>query len=1388
MRVVSWIVLSWLQLLPAEDGLEEEAVPWSRRRNVTLDGVSMPLGIVIGNWGSAKLVSNVYRIIVSEVLGLHVDQTYISSSREQILELVGCDGDPAVDSTTQCGLNTRWHVTVENWLENLPSSGLQTHLGSWLDSLAELGSQTYVGKEGMYLLAAHGRGLEQGLALEYYRSYNRSWHQPELYLPLVRDVNHSRLDFCNNSFTRYPDAVKTYLSITNDLEGTEQVGDQVHWKCYKDSWWVAPACRTDPEECIAIISKRGWGIIYFPQKAFFFGMGVALTNGLQVHVDEWIHLNHELQGLLYWWSPDSSFIRDPHFHVQFPPHSPAEYRAGTYRTMQKESSLSKFALSKIETEALEVLRQLELDTEEMNDLLEQHANCEEEPSCVQPLENVTCEWLRSHRERWMAWLPKLKICAAGTGVQFENGSWMDCAISRAHHCGEARCVLCAPGTWSESWEGTFVCKACPAGKVNQFHGQTECVPCEAGHFAAKEGLTECKACDLGYYANSTGMSECFACSDDPNQTNFFTTRKEVEQGANNSKRIQFQGAPSEDFCSCREGYHLSEMNRCEKCSEGASCTGRGEVTVAPGFWSSQSEPNSVFRCYGNPHACPGGRPGTCASGRFHIRCGRCLQGTRQVGFDHPDSGACMECSGGDYALLLVPILALVLCAVIAYAMVNVKCSSDEPRSLVVASVCMSGLMSTVASLIADNLTFPLTALHLDSLFFSFQCASNHNPVQVFILSGYRLTFGLALLIPLVHGLWCAWRGLNFFTCHMLTNVVGNCMLAFSTNQMHNLLTPFVCKHHPNRLYTVSGYTEILCDGNEAHMQMVVFGLLGMPLPLGFVALCLWLLFSELPKRMLRGDIRFVRRCHFLVGNFRPGAEVSVAIFIARGALSCFVDLVPTVAGKVLCMNLLLLVSLLLTAIGKPWRSSLCNALDLTLLVGVLNVLDLGSYLIPELDVQTMANICMVTATLMVMATLSTVIGCIIRYAILQTRKQYRFYISSYTAATGSYARMLKMEFEHSGLRAFLDADAAKMPSLQERLSILSNCTETVIFLGTREAFCQMTCIGEMVTAHVHDLHSVLLTFPSFVEPWEIFHDLQKIIPDIMDLVSLRIGLQEIQDAFRWVVGLESFAISSTMTKQCLPQVVAFLEGHKEKCRLDLDKADKPHADCLILADLDNLEAAATAMILQGFIAPLLQGWTCEVVEVLMDTSVPADVIFVLLVCSDGCFETPRFAHWLLQLRSSNNAQVFMLPIIAEPGFRFPSLTFHMELLKLPSLETFDLASYAQIIRALFCELWFFVAFCPQSSGKKELYLRSEQAHALLQAARPLAERLAAVEAEVEVQDQDEDTRQAVAEMSREGTVTSVTSQTLPTIPSNPNLEYMAEIYQMYFNPTVHESF
>jgi len=147
--------------------------------------------------------------------------------------------------------------------------------------------------------------------------------------------------------------------------------------------------------------------------------------------------------------------------------------------------------------------------------------------------------------------------------------------------------------------------------------------------------------------------------------------------------------------------------------------------------------------------------------------------------------------------------------------------------------------------------------------------------------------------------------------------------------------------------------------------------------------------------------------------------------------------------------------------------------------------------------------------------------------------------------------------------------------------------------------------------------------------------------------------------------------------------------------------------------------------------------------------------------------------------------VAILPI-AESGFRFPSLTFHSELLRIPHLQSFDLGSYAKIIRALFGELWFFVAFTPQSCGSKELHLRAEQAHALLVLARPLAERLAAVEAETKVPDQDEDTQKAVIAMK---TISSGSNLSLTaTVRSDLDMAFMAEIYQMYFNPTVGERF
>ena len=47
-----------------------------------------------------------------------------------------------------------------------------------------------------------------------------------------------------------------------------------------------------------------------------------------------------------------------------------------------------------------------------------------------------------------------------------------------------------------------------------------------------------------------------------------------------------------------------------------------------GYFSPVEEPGSIYRCFGQPERCPGGPPGTCASGRdtSSIACSSCLPG------------------------------------------------------------------------------------------------------------------------------------------------------------------------------------------------------------------------------------------------------------------------------------------------------------------------------------------------------------------------------------------------------------------------------------------------------------------------------------------------------------------------------------------------------------------------------------------------------------------------------------------------------------------------------------------------------------------------------------------------------------------------------------------
>ncbi|CAE7337311.1 RPS6 [Symbiodinium natans] len=161
----------------------------------------------------------------------------------------------------------------------------------------------------------------------------------------------------------------------------------------------------------------------------------------------------------------------------------------------------------------------------------------------------------------------------------------------------------------------------------------------------------------------------------------------------------------------------------------------------------------------------------------------------------------------------------------------------------------------------------------------------------------------------------------------------------------------------------------------------------------------------------------------------------------------------------------------------------------------------------------------------------------------------------------------------------------------------------------------------------------------------------------------------------------------------------------------------------ILVDLDNMEAAATAFVLLGLVRKKVMASGGAVPHVLMkEKKVPPSVKAVLLICSDGCFHSAQVAAWLLQVLTVKNCA--LLPIIAEDGFRFPSESFYDQLLNVPDLQVFDLATYTGIIRAVFQEIA--VVFSPQnySSTAEDLELRATQvAWRLTNGLQPLARKL-----------------------------------------------------------------
>ena len=338
--------------------------------------------------------------------------------------------------------------------------------------------------------------------------------------------------------------------------------------------------------------------------------------------------------LSHWFRPDTSQVAFNPQQIIFPIHSAREWAVGNKRTAAIGSYIGKLVNRRLREKArslITFLDNLQLELMEMQEYLAKKDSSNS-------WEEVACQWIFDNRQRWEMWVPKDTTCFAGFGL---IGVAENAVTSREDAAG---CGHCAPGTVSsavlDDVGRTDACTSCEVGAYQEQAGETLCVRCPAGRIATTAGRPQCEACPPGTYANSSGLDMCHVCGTGSIQ---WTTSR-VTQVRGIPQWLQIEAAVSESFCRCIPGWFLGEDQTCHECIKGASCPGSNDIHLIPGYFSFAYDRGSIYRCYRNALACPGGVPGSCAEGRdsSSVACSACLPGL------HPTAEGCVPCRGQDW--------------------------------------------------------------------------------------------------------------------------------------------------------------------------------------------------------------------------------------------------------------------------------------------------------------------------------------------------------------------------------------------------------------------------------------------------------------------------------------------------------------------------------------------------------------------------------------------------------------------------------------------------------------------------------------------------------------------------------------------------------------------
>eukprot|EP00929_Paragymnodinium_shiwhaense_P086638 TRINITY_DN47119_c0_g1_i1.p1 TRINITY_DN47119_c0_g1~~TRINITY_DN47119_c0_g1_i1.p1 ORF type:complete len:1184 (-),score=149.59 TRINITY_DN47119_c0_g1_i1:46-3597(-) len=522
-------------------------------KRIAVRNVSLPLGIWNFAWNGSLLAGNIMAIIAKELLGLETvlnNEQLGQSSVTGIRMLAGCR-DPfveCIDDRSEDADAFRYHLAFETWaaVDSLQAEW-RRHLPSRAPiKLSDLG---YTGTEGVRvkagtIVAAVNTG---GISLDYYRAYNASWHQPVRFFSSLAEIEDPDMPSCLEMKKSVDSYITDYIKwFADDNDGYYRDGDGgFNLKCFRDKWWLSPACRSNPSSCVPVLlGSHAWGLSESMQKSNYYNMPWAVGF---VKDDAALTAKKMQFSLLYFgFSPDGG-SNDHSELLVFPAHIASLHKQNLYTTASQSIQLYKWAitdLGKISPRAYAVASRMRM---EGNDMMRMLAQLE----AGLPAGDVACRFL-SETSYWKAWVPGPTECQPGEGLVNEHG---DLILGARHESKSAvGCATCTAGRYSESKNGSdhnILCNLCDPGRFQNEDGELTCGACEIGRYSGSPGSTGCTSCPLGRFAGSSGADSCVACPED------FTTSGERSTSLSD--------------CLCKQGNYMVTVGsdwKCRSCSWG----------------------------------------------------------------------------------------------------------------------------------------------------------------------------------------------------------------------------------------------------------------------------------------------------------------------------------------------------------------------------------------------------------------------------------------------------------------------------------------------------------------------------------------------------------------------------------------------------------------------------------------------------------------------------------------------------------------------------------------------------------------------------------------------------------------------------------------------------